>query len=221
MVSTLEIINAPETLEEEIFIPCKSFIKIVDETYFEEEDSNHALQPPPNFAMVGEGVYRSGYPTTNNFSFLKKLNLKSILYLCPEEYPVQMKKFIESNGIIVFQYGLEGNKPVMRIPSNVIRDALAHVLDVRNHPMLIHCNRGKHRTGCLVGCLRKEQHWSLGSIIEEYNMYAGLKIRALDQLFIRNFNLKVPYDPNYLPSWLDSEYLEDLNFLNEQEKSQM
>lgn len=27
--------------------------------------------------------------------------------------------------------------------------------DARNHPLLIHCNKGKHRTGCLVGCFRK------------------------------------------------------------------
>ena len=26
--------------------------------------------------------------------------------------------------------------------------------------MLIHCNKGKHRTGCLIGCIRKIQRWS-------------------------------------------------------------
>ncbi|KAG9450936.1 hypothetical protein H6P81_010901 [Aristolochia fimbriata] len=32
-------------------------------------------------------------------------------------------------------------------------------LDVRNHPLLIHCKRGKHQTGSLVGCLRKLQNF--------------------------------------------------------------
>ena len=27
--------------------------------------------------------------------------------------------------------------------------------DSKNHPMLVHCNKGKHRTGCLIGCFRK------------------------------------------------------------------
>jgi hypothetical protein len=31
--------------------------------------------------------YRSGYPNKKNFPFLKKMGLKSILYLCPEAYP--------------------------------------------------------------------------------------------------------------------------------------
>jgi hypothetical protein len=33
------------------------------------------------------GRYRSGYPNKKNFPFLKKMGLKSILYLCPEAYP--------------------------------------------------------------------------------------------------------------------------------------
>ncbi|CAN0534051.1 unnamed protein product, partial [Ectocarpus sp. 8 AP-2014] len=27
--------------------------------------------------------------------------------------------------------------------------------DASNHPMLVHCNKGKHRTGCLIGCFRR------------------------------------------------------------------
>ena len=30
-------------------------------------------------------------------------------------------------------------------------------LDRRRHPVLVHCNKGRHRTGCLVGCIRKIQ----------------------------------------------------------------
>ena len=74
--------------------------------------------------------------------------------------------------------------------------------DVRNHPILIHCNKGKHRTGCLVGCLRKVQKWSLIGIFEEYRRFAGTKVRVLDQQFIELFRLSVPYDQKYQPRWL-------------------
>jgi hypothetical protein len=47
--------------------------------------------------------------------------------------------------------------------------------DVRNHPVLIHCNKGKHRTGCLVGCYRKVQKWSMTAIFEEYRRFAHPK----------------------------------------------
>jgi hypothetical protein len=59
----------------------KSYVRIVEDLDLEDRDEGmiHFLQPPPNFGMVAEGVYRSGYPTPKNFSFLKSLKLKSIL----------------------------------------------------------------------------------------------------------------------------------------------
>ena len=55
-------------------------------------------------------------------------------------------------------------------------EALSTVLDRRNLPMLIHCNKGKYRVGCLVGCLRKLQGWLHSSIFDEYARLAGVKI---------------------------------------------
>ena len=63
-------------------------------------------------------------------------------------------------------------------------------MDPRNHPVLIHCNQGKHRTGCLVGCLRKVQQWSLVAIFEEYRRFAGTKARVVDELFIERFTFE-------------------------------
>jgi Tyrosine phosphatase family len=37
------------------------------------------LVPPYNFAMVDEGIYRSGFPTAENFEFLEALNLRSVV----------------------------------------------------------------------------------------------------------------------------------------------
>lgn len=37
------------------------------------------LVPPYNFAMVDEGIYRSGFPTVENFEFLEALNLRSVV----------------------------------------------------------------------------------------------------------------------------------------------
>lgn len=84
-----------------------------------------------------------------------------------------------------------------------IREALQVILDVRRHPVLIHCNKGKHRTGCLVGCLRKVQRWSLTSIFDEYRRYAGTKTRDLDQQFIELFQTnRVRYRIKHQPDWM-------------------
>ncbi|KAB1222086.1 hypothetical protein CJ030_MR2G028789 [Morella rubra] len=146
--------------------------------------------PPLNFAMVDNGIFRSGFPDSANFSFLQTLGLRSIICLCPEPYPEANMEFLKSNGIKLFQFGIEGYKePFVNIPENTVREALKVLLDVRNHPILIHCKRGKHRTGCLVGCLRKLQKWCLTSVFDEYQRFAAAKARLSDQRFMELFDV--------------------------------
>ncbi|KAL1209569.1 Tyrosine-protein phosphatase DSP1 [Cardamine amara subsp. amara] len=181
------------------------------------------LIPPLNFSMVDNGIFRSGFPDSANFSFLQTLGLRSIIYLCPEAYPESNLQFLKSNGIRLFQFGIEGNKcvpeleneiclhvwssklhkegplttnglsktlePFVNIPDHKIRKALKVLLDEKNHPVLIHCKRGKHRTGCLVGCLRKLQKWCLTSIFDEYQRFAAAKARVSDQRFMETFDV--------------------------------
>lgn len=160
--------------------------------------------PPTNFAMVSPGVYRSGLPKRPNHSFLKSLKLKTLIFLCPDDCNEDNFAFCRENNVQIMQFGIQGNKePFVDIPEPVIRDALQVLLDVRRHPLLIHCNKGKHRTGCLVGCLRKVQRWSLTAIFEEYRRFAGNKVRILDQQFIELFQTSlVRYNVKYKPAWL-------------------
>ncbi|KAL8159204.1 hypothetical protein V2J09_000741 [Rumex salicifolius] len=148
------------------------------------------LVPPSNFSMVDEGVYRSGFPQPCNFGFLETLNLKSIIYLCPEPYPEEHCEFLESRNIKLYQFGIEGKKETsVNMPVDMVTQALKILIDVRNHPVLIHCKRGKHRTGCLVGCLRKLQNWRLSSMIDEYRHFAGLKARPADMRFMEVYDV--------------------------------
>ncbi|KAI9989757.1 hypothetical protein PInf_020044 [Phytophthora infestans] len=150
----------------------------------EEEDGDYEeLIPPENFAMIEKGLYRSGFPKKKNFAFLKKsLQLKSILTLVLEDYPLANTEFNKMHGIKLLQFGVPGNKePFVDIPEDGIVAALKAVLDKRNHPMLIHCNKGKHRTGCLVGSLRKVQRWAFSSIFDEYIRFSAPKPRMMDQ----------------------------------------
>ncbi|XP_050897853.1 tyrosine-protein phosphatase DSP3 [Lathyrus oleraceus] len=112
------------------------------------------------------------------------------LYLCPEPYPKENLEFLKSQNIRLFQFGIEGKTEVsLPILSDSIMEALKILLDVRNHPVLIHCKRGKHRTGCVVGCFRKMQNWCLSSVFEEYQRYAGAKSRTTDLTFIEMFDI--------------------------------
>ncbi|KAF8410784.1 hypothetical protein HHK36_003321 [Tetracentron sinense] len=181
MCRTIEV-AVEEKLSPEVKIPASG-----EEA---ERDGEELFVPPLNFALVDNGVFRSGFPDTANFTFLQTLGLRSIIYLCPESYPEPNTEFLKSNGIQLFQFGIEGFKePFVNIPEDMICEALKVVLDVRNHPLLVHCNRGKHRTGCLVGCLRKLQRWCLSSIFVEYQGFAAAKARVSDKRFMELFDI--------------------------------
>lgn len=162
------------------------------------------LTPPENFAPVINKIYRSSFPQAQNFPFLKKLKLRSVLCLVPEEYPQSHEEFFEKEGIKLFQLGMAGNKePFVKISGDLITDAMKILLNPANHPILIHCNRGKHRTGCLVGALRRVQGWSLTIIFDEYRKFAAPKERPMDQQFIELYDqtdiLRYAEEHKYLP----------------------
>lgn len=76
--------------------------------------------PPLNFAMVCPGTYRSGYPRAVNHTFLRSIHLRTIIYLCPEDYSEANIKLCEEEGITLLQFGIQGNKePFVDIPEHV------------------------------------------------------------------------------------------------------
>lgn len=52
----------------------------------------------------------------------------------------------------------------------VLKRTFSHV-DDKNHPILIACNRGKHRAGLLSALLRRLQGWSLTMTFDEYKRF--------------------------------------------------
>ncbi|KAI5962342.1 SIW14 [Candida pseudojiufengensis] len=152
-------------------------------------NDDQPLTPPENFALVIGSIYRSSFPQPNNFSFLRGLGLKSVLCLIPEDYPELQQQWLQNENIKLFQLGMSGNKePFVKISSDLITQAIKIVLNPENQPILIHCNRGKHRTGCLVGVLRRLQNWSKTIIFDEYRKFAAPKERSMDQQFIELYD---------------------------------
>ncbi|SPR00129.1 diphosphoinositol-polyphosphate diphosphatase [Plasmodiophora brassicae] len=174
--------------------------------YLESALDENWVIPPQRFAIVEKGIYRSGYPNQQSEQFLEKLGLRSIVYLCKEPVRDWNRDFIRRNGIQLFHLGSDGNKePFLTVPLELIQESLSRLLDTRNHPILIHCNKGTHRTGCLVGCLRRVQRWSLTSILGEYQRFAGGRPRLIDQQSIELFDPRgIDYDPQFAPSWLQT-----------------
>ena len=155
------------------------------------QDDYHDLLTPENFAMVESGVYRSAFPRSKNILFLSSLNLKSVVALIPEDYPAHMVEFYKKNDIKLIKFGLDGNKwPFKQIDEFDFRSVLREIMNPLNRPLLIHCNKGKHRTGTVVGCIRKIREWSFSSIVGEYLMFAAPKTRLEDQRYIESFDVE-------------------------------
>ncbi|KAI1411001.1 tyrosine phosphatase family-domain-containing protein [Hypoxylon sp. FL1857] len=144
--------------------------------------------PPVNFAMVAPGLYRSGYPQVPDYPFMRTLNLKTIVTLVGKDLPHGFQQFIDGNRIKHEIFDMVGTKKT-EIPIKTMQSIIAVVSNRKNYPLLIHCNQGKHRTGCVVGVLRKTSEWDTTSIIREYTKYAEPKVRETDVKYITNFKL--------------------------------
>jgi len=157
-------------------------------------DQSHPPTPdgtgrPTNFQTIAPGLYRSSYPLHAHFAKLEDLGLKTIITLVPEELSLTYSNFVSSNGIMHHQIPVLANKdPEVYTDATTIHQILEIMLDPNNYPMLLHCNKGKHRTGCLTACFRKVCGWTDEAALEEYVQYSVPKDRELDKAFIRQFD---------------------------------
>ncbi|PNY29107.1 Tyrosine-protein phosphatase SIW14 [Tolypocladium capitatum] len=142
---------------------------------------------PPNFGVVVPGVYRSSYPKPEDYGFLQSLKLKTVVTLVKrEELDHEFDSFIAGNGIRQVIFNMKGTKKEA-IPVATMASILELVLDRQHYPLLVHCNHGKHRTGCVVAVVRKLSGWTLQNVLAEYEAYAMPKIRECDIDYISAF----------------------------------
>ena len=125
--------------------------------------------PPPNFGMVEADLYRSGQPNQLNFPFLEKLHLRKVIYLAPDEPAADFLKWLDNRQIELVHLGEDVGKrsPWKPVSEEMVVDGLHQLLDPSSYPLIVMCNLGRHRTGTMIGCMRKLQGWSLTSILEE------------------------------------------------------
>ncbi|QHS75849.1 Oca2p [Saccharomyces paradoxus] len=172
--------------------------------------------PPLNFSPVVStdvSLYRSGYPMPLNYSFIKhQLHLKTIIYIGDKDRPLEeYQSFLELEKIKYYHIFMDSSRD--EGIQERMNQVLHLVLDVRNYPILVHSNKGKHRVGVVVGIIRKLlQGWSTAGIYQEYGLFSGGMKDGVDLEFITMFetNLKIPR--NIIPG-----FAEHCLYLNELE----
>jgi hypothetical protein len=190
-----------------------------------DEDKSQPPTPdgsglPVNFAQIGPGIYRASYPQAAHFSALQPLKLKTIITFVPEDILPDYRSFMRTEGIAHHQIHVLANRdPQVYTSDVVVNKIMKLMLDPVNHPILIHCNKGKHRTGCMAACFRKVTGWSLKACLAEYEQYSRPKSRPLDNDFIARYDASVlkplalergfvcgAFSQQYSGSSKDSEY---------------
>lgn len=165
-----------------------------------------SLIPPTNFGIVEEGLYRSGMPNELNFPFLERLQLKTIIYLASDDVSEKLTDFIDDQSIDLIQLVPDDDDtltPWKPMSEDVVLSCMAVLLDPCMYPIHVMCSLGRHRTGTIIGCLRKLQHWSLSSIFEEYHRHADAKGRLPNEQFIELFDTDLVNIPSTnRPTWL-------------------
>jgi tyrosine-protein phosphatase OCA1 len=133
--------------------------------------------PPLNFCPVERQLYRSGQPSKINFEFLKQLDLKTIVWLASEDPIDELIEFVENERIQLHFAGINpdggDNNPWDGLTENSIGETLNIIVNKENYPLLVCCGMGRHRTGTVIGCLRRLQGWNLATVSEEYRRFTG------------------------------------------------
>nr|CAG8660909.1 8929_t:CDS:2 [Entrophospora candida] len=133
--------------------------------------------PPFRYATVEDKIYRGAYPKDRNYRFLKRLKLKTILSLIPEQPIPDLLEFCRSQNI------RNMHLQVGRFKDNVTLN-------------------GANVTGLVIACLRKLQMWSVSSAMGEFLRYLrGGVISGEESEFIEKFSAEIEI-PRTIPSWL-------------------
>ena len=139
------------------------------------------------------------------------LNLKTIIWLANEEPQDTLLEFCDSNGIelqfaAINPDGGEDDNPWDGLTEHSIINALETIVNKENYPLLVCCGMGRHRTGTVIGCLRRIMDWNLASVSEEYRRFTGSRGgRILVELLIEAFDTNlVNIDRSKAPRWLST-----------------
>jgi len=164
-------------------------------------------QPPDKFALVEPQVYRAAFPTPQSFEYLRLLGLRTILNLSQELPMRAVISQFEEMGAELNNVGLRvwTHPRCPPISNELVKAALQVLLDRSCHPILLMSSSGTHQLGTIVGCLRRLQRWSHGTIFDEYRSFAAPSPRLFCEQFIELWDTDLLEPPPNPPAWFDAQ----------------
>ena len=158
----------------------------------------------PHVHTVEENkLYRSGQPRGAGLYWLKIKGIKTVINLRKPHSDglAEEREFCEKNGIIFYNIPIGSTYETVSKTAEAFRKIYA---DPQNYPILVHCSRGRERSGVMSAIYRIEENgWSNGEALYElYNLglEPGTMLAAED--FVRTFH----------PGKVDSEKVPEKNY---------
>ncbi|TID28050.1 hypothetical protein CANINC_002731 [Pichia inconspicua] len=165
------------------------------------------IVPPIRYNRVQSTLSRGGLPTSNNFSFLKLLDVNTIIGLTPksiytEEESIDNKsliQFIEESNIEYIHFPTDssakdkGKNREIPISDEQVIKVIELILRRDSGNIYLYCLNGGQIVSLVIACLRKVQLWSNVSIFEEFICFSQ-SANNNDRMFVEEFSpkLKVP-----------------------------
>lgn len=136
------------------------------------------LVPPEGYSMVEMGIFRCSKLDAINISFLKCINLKSIIWIGEENPCRAIQQFIRENSIKLHHLTSSGftlaeekanksNQDWMVLRPSIIGKAIELILNSENHNCLV-----LDTSEVIIGVLRNIQKWNYYNILDEYRLYS-------------------------------------------------
>jgi tyrosine-protein phosphatase SIW14 len=137
----------------------------------------------PNFHPVNDHIYRSGHVPPAGYKALAKLGVKTIVDL--RVVDMEEAAAAQAVGIQYANIPMDG----LSAPSNdQITQVLAILDDSSKWPVLVHCRRGKDRTGTVVACYRiAHDRWDNEKALKEAKSYGMSRLERSMQKYILSF----------------------------------
>ena len=146
----------------------------------------------PHFGTVREGMlYRSGQPRGLGLAWVKHSGIRTLINLrnphsdgTPEE-----KAFAAENGLNFYNFSIGSSHEDI---AQTVERFLAIVDDKSNWPILVHCSRGKERSGVLSAVFRIEYDlWSNDQALQEtYRLGLEEGHMPIPENFINNYRAR-------------------------------
>ena len=143
----------------------------------------------PHFHAVRKGtLYRSGQPKGVGLTWVKHFGIRTLINLRKPDSKgtLEEKVYAAENGLNFHNFSIGSSHEDIE---KTVRRFLAIVDDKSNWPVLVHCSRGKERSGVLSAVFRMEyDRWTNEQALQEtYRLGLEEGHMPIPENYIRNY----------------------------------